>query len=88
MQLNLLVAIGRAAVVVPDNVLFEGGTGYIICRKQFHTTDLRTTLRLPIGIFCKPGVKANVIFFDKKQARRGRPKISGSMISDPMSILP
>lgn len=65
---TLLKATGRAAVVVPDNVLFEGGAGETIRRKLLETTDLHTILRLPTGIFYKPGVKANVIFFDKKPA--------------------
>jgi type I restriction enzyme M protein len=57
---------GRAAVVVPDNVLFEGGTGEKIRRRLLETCDVHTLLRLPTGIFYKPGVKANVLFFDKK----------------------
>ena len=65
---TLLKATGKAAVVVPDNVLFEGGAGEIIRKKLLHTTDLHTILRLPTGIFYKPGVKANVIFFDKRPA--------------------
>lgn len=52
--------------MVPDNVLFEGGAGEIIRQKLLYTTDLHTILRLPTGIFYKPCVKANVIFFDKK----------------------
>ena len=66
---TILKATGRAAVVVPDNVLFEGGAGETIRQKLLQTTDLHTILRLPTGIFYKPGVKANVIFFDKKPAR-------------------
>ena len=62
---TILKATGRAAVVVPDNVLFEGGAGETIRKKLLETTDLHTILRLPTGIFYKPGVKANVIFFDK-----------------------
>ena len=54
--------------MVPDNVLFEGGPGEIIREKLLKTTDLHTILRLPTGIFYKQGVKANVIFFDKKPA--------------------
>ena len=65
---TMLKTTGRAAVVVPDNVLFEGGAGEIIRRKLLHTTDLHTILRLPTGIFYKPGVKANVIFFDNHPA--------------------
>jgi type I restriction enzyme M protein len=65
---TMLKATGRAAVVVPDNVLFEGGAGEIVRKKLLETTDLHTILRLPTGIFYKPGVKANVIFFDKRPA--------------------
>lgn len=65
---TLLNASGKAAVVVPDNVLFEGGAGETVRRKLLETTDLHTILRLPTGIFYKPGVKANVIFFDKRPA--------------------
>ena len=55
---------GTAAVVVPDNVLFEGGE--TVRRKWLETTNLHTILRLPTGIFYKPGVKANVIFFENR----------------------
>ncbi|MDD4494109.1 MAG: class I SAM-dependent DNA methyltransferase [Eubacteriales bacterium] len=65
---TILKATGKAAVVVPDNVLFEGGAGEVIRQKLLQTTDLHTILRLPTGIFYKPGVKANVIFFDKRPA--------------------
>lgn len=65
---TILKATGKAAVVVPDNVLFEGGAGEIVRQKLLETTDLHTILRLPTGIFYKPGVKANVIFFDKRPA--------------------
>ena len=65
---TILKATGKAAVVVPDNVLFEGGAGETIRKKLLQTTDLHTILRLPTGIFYKPGVKANVIFFDKRPA--------------------
>lgn len=65
---TILKATGKAAVVVPDNVLFEGGAGETIRKKLLETTDLHTILRLPTGIFYKPGVKANVIFFDKRPA--------------------
>ena len=54
--------------MVPDNVLFEGGAGEAIRKKLLETCDLHTILRLPTGIFYKPGVKANVIFFDKRPA--------------------
>ena len=59
---------GRAAVVLPDNVLFEGGAGETIRRRLLNTCDLHTMLRLPTGIFYAGGVKANVLFFDKKPA--------------------
>jgi type I restriction enzyme M protein len=59
---------GRAAVVVPDNVLFEGGAGETIRRRLLRDFDLHTMLRLPTGIFYAQGVKANVLFFDKKPA--------------------
>ena len=63
---NLLKVGGRAAVVVPDNVLFEGGPGQKIRQQLLQQCDVHTLLRLPTGIFYKPGVKANVIFFDRK----------------------
>jgi len=59
---------GRAAVVVPDNVLFEGGAGETIRRRLLHECDVHTLLRLPTGIFYAQGVKANVLFFDRKPA--------------------
>lgn len=65
---TILKSTGKAAMVVPDNVLFEGGAGKTVRRKLLETTDLHTILRLPTGIFYKPGVKANVIFFDKRPA--------------------
>jgi len=55
-------------VVVPDNVLFEGGAGETIRRKLMHECDVHTLLRLPTGLFYAQGVKANVIFFDRKPA--------------------
>ena len=65
---TLLKVGGRAAVVVPDNVLFEGGAGETIRRKLLHECDVHTLLRLPTGLFYAQGVKANVLFFDKKPA--------------------
>ncbi len=65
---TLLKQHGRAAVVVPDNVLFEGGAGETIRRKLLHECDVHTILRLPTGLFYAQGVKANVIFFDRKPA--------------------
>jgi len=66
---SILKIHGKAAVVVPDNVLFEGGAGETVRKKLLHDFDLHTILRLPTGIFYAQGVKANVIFFDKKPAR-------------------
>jgi type I restriction enzyme M protein len=63
---TLLKINGRAAVVVPDNVLFEGGAGETIRRKLLAECDVHTLLRLPTGIFYAQGVKANVLFFDRK----------------------
>jgi len=65
---SMLKSTGQAAVVVPDNVLFEGGAGETVRRKLLHATDLHTILRLPTGIFYAQGVKANVLFFDNKPA--------------------
>ena len=67
---TILKTTGEAAVVVPDNVLFEGGAGEIVRKKLLETTDLHTILRLPTGIFYAQGVKANVIFFDGKPASK------------------
>jgi hypothetical protein len=71
--MTILDTNGRAAVVLPDNVLFEGGAGETIRRKLLTDFDLHTMLRLPTGIFYAQGVKANVLFFDKKVARPGQP---------------
>lgn len=75
-QLNFLQHIftilkqhGQAAVVLPDNVLFEGGAGETIRRELLKQADVHTLLRLPTGIFYAQGVKANVLFFDRKPAR-------------------
>ena len=67
---TMLKTTGLAAVVVPDNVLFEGGAGETVRKKLLETTDLHTILRLPTGIFYANGVKANVIFFDAKPAAK------------------
>ena len=56
---------GRAAVVLPDNVLFEGGAGETIRKELLKNFNLHTILRLPTGIFYAQGVKANVLFFTK-----------------------
>ena len=75
-QLNFLQHIftilkqhGRAAVVLPDNVLFEGGAGETVRRELLKQADVHTLLRLPTGIFYAQGVKANVLFFDRKPAQ-------------------
>ena len=75
-QLNFLQHIftilkqhGRAAVVLPDNVLFEGGAGETIRRALLKQADVHTLLRLPTGIFYAQGVKANVLFFERKPAQ-------------------
>ncbi len=65
---TMLKTTGKAAVVVPDNVLFEGGAGETVRRKLLENTDLHTILRLPTGIFYANGVKANVLFFDNREA--------------------
>lgn len=76
-QLNFLQHIktmlkinGEAAVVLPDNVLFEGGAGEEVRKQLLKTTQLHTILRLPTGIFYAPGVKANVLFFTNKSASK------------------
>ena len=66
---TLLKINGRAAVVVPDNVLFEGGAGATVRENLLKECDVHTLLRLPTGIFYAQGVKANVLFFDRKPAR-------------------
>jgi len=65
---TLLKINGSAAVVVPDNVLFEGGAGETVRRRLLQECDIHTLLRLPTGVFYAQGVKANVIFFDRKPA--------------------
>ncbi len=65
---TMLKITGRAAVVLPDNVLFEAGAGETIRRRLLAECDLHTILRLPTGIFYAQGVKANVVFFDRKPA--------------------
>ena len=65
---SMLKTTGKAAVVVPDNMLFEGGAGETVRKKLLQNTDLHTILRLPTGIFYANGVKANVLFFDSHPA--------------------
>jgi type I restriction enzyme M protein len=66
----MLKANGEAAVVLPDNVLFEGGAGETVRKKLLQNADVHTVLRLPTGIFYAHGVKANVVFFDAKPASK------------------
>jgi type I restriction enzyme M protein len=65
---TLLAINGRSAMVVPDNVLFEGGAGETVRRRLLDECDVHTLLRLPTGVFYAQGVKANVLFFDRKPA--------------------
>ncbi len=65
---TMLKTIGAAAIVVPDNVLFEGGSGEIVRKQLLLTSDVHTILRLPTGIFYSPGVKANVVFLQNHEA--------------------
>ena len=67
---TMLKTTGSAAVLMPDNVLFEGGVGETVRKKLLLNTDLHTILRLPTGIFYANGVKANVLFFDNKPASK------------------
>jgi type I restriction enzyme M protein len=65
---SLLKINGEAAVVLPDNVLFEGGAGETVRKQLLRNTELHTILRLPTGIFYAHGVKANVLFFKNREA--------------------
>ena len=67
---TLLKENGVAAVVLPDNVLFECGAGETVRKQLMQSTELHTILRLPTGIFYRPGVKANVLFFDNRPGAR------------------
>lgn len=67
---TMLKTTGTAAVVLPDNVLFEGGVGETVRKKLLENTDLHTILRLPTGVFYAQGVKANVLFFDNQPAAK------------------
>lgn len=66
--MSILTRSGSAAVVMPDNVLFEGGAGETLRRKLLKDFDFHTLLRLPTGIWYSQGVKANVLFFDRAPA--------------------
>jgi len=63
--MSILKVSGRAAVVMPDNVLFEGGAGEALRKRLLEEFDFHTLVRLPTGIFYNQGVKANVLFFDR-----------------------
>jgi type I restriction enzyme M protein len=65
---TILAINGRAAVVLPDNVLFEAGAGEVIRKALLAECDVHTILRMPQGVFLTPGTKANVVFFDRKSA--------------------
>ncbi|MFF4605776.1 N-6 DNA methylase [Streptomyces sp. NPDC001339] len=81
--MSLLAIDGRGAVVLPDNVLFEGGAGEKIRTRLLQDFDLHTMLRLPTGIFYAGGVKANVLFFDKKTPRAdGKPHTTKMWVYD------
>ncbi|CAJ36604.1 type I restriction-modification system subunit M [Methanocella arvoryzae] len=67
---TLLKINGKCAIVVPDNVLFEGGAGETVRHKLLMECDVHTLLRLPTGIFYAQGVKANVLFFDRRPASK------------------
>ena len=69
--MSLMEMNGRAAVVLPDNVLLEGGAGEKVRRSLLEEFDLHTVRRVPSGIFYAGGVKANVLFFEKKPPRTG-----------------
>lgn len=95
--MSLLKVRGKAAVVLPDNVLFEGGAGEKIRKRLLSEFDLHTILRLPTGIFYAQGVKANVLFFDKYEALASglrtskvwvydlRTNVNLSLVSNPLS---
>jgi type I restriction enzyme M protein len=68
---TILADEGKAAVIVPDNVLFEGGAGEAVRRKLLRECDVHTLLRLPKGIFYAHAVNANILFFDKKPKQPG-----------------
>ncbi len=65
---------GRAAVVLPDNVLFESGVGKEIRKDLMDKCNLHTVLRLPTGIFYAQGVKTNVLFFTRGEKEKGNTK--------------
>jgi type I restriction enzyme M protein len=70
----ILETVGRGAVVLPDNVLFEGGAGETVRRELLKQADVHTLLRLPTGIFYAQGVKTNVLFFQRGQSDKANTK--------------
>ncbi|MGI5198580.1 N-6 DNA methylase [Streptomyces sp. CA-288835] len=80
--MSLMEMNGRAAVIVPDNVLFESGICSTLRRRLLNDFDLHTILRLPTGIFYAGGVKANVLFFDKRPRIDGKPNTSKIWVYD------
>jgi type I restriction enzyme M protein len=79
---TLLKPGGRAAVVLPDNVLYESGAAAVIRCKLLETCDVHTLLRLPPGLFYAQGIKANVLFFDRLPSRKKRSSSSALWIYD------
>lgn len=78
---------GRAAVVLPDNVLFEDGVGQKIRTDLMDKCDLHTVLRLPTGIFYAQGVKTNVLFFTRG-ARRSKENTQAVWVYDLRTNMP
>ncbi|MCL7421104.1 MAG: type I restriction-modification system subunit M [Methylobacter sp.] len=80
---------GRAAVVLPDNVLFEGSTGRTIRQDLMEKCNLHTILRLPTGIFYAAGVKTNVLFFNKpKDANKDKGNTQNVWVYDLRANMP
>ncbi|MGW5721412.1 N-6 DNA methylase [Amycolatopsis sp. NPDC003865] len=80
--MDLLRVGGRAAMIVPDNALFQGGAGESVRRKLLEKYNLHTVLRLPTGIFYAGGVKANVVFFDKPATSPDKPATNRVWVYD------
>ncbi|AMW10141.1 DNA methyltransferase [Streptomyces qaidamensis] len=80
--MSLMAMNGRAAVIVPDNVLYENGSCLTLRRRLLDDFDLHTILRLPTGIFYASGIKANVLFFDKRPRIEGKPNTSKLWVYD------
>lgn len=89
MYLRMLKPGGRAAVVLPDNVLFEGSTGQTIRKDLMEKCNLHTILRLPTGIFYAAGVKTNVLFFSKpKDPKQDKAQTKNVWVYDLRSNMP